>query len=103
MSRPTSADGSRPTPKALRKQKLAYYGLEESMLDNLRSLDVDEALWRIQHELDTGVKFLQERTDFILAETVACRDLPQPRRLRPVGAIPIIVELGQRRSGTRLA
>lgn len=52
------------------------FGILESDLKALRALPPDEAEWRIIHEHNVCADFLEQRTDFIMAECVNNRISP---------------------------
>lgn len=75
------------TPEAERARLLKEFGLAEWYIENLKSLDVEEATWRINHEHKVITAIFQRKRQWLLDECVYnrpdVRRKPKPPRRKP--------------------
>lgn len=99
MSHPKVDEGL--TPEAQRRKALVYLGLDEEILDQLRALDPEETLWRIDLDRKVALRYVEQRYAFMVQDTITDRPKEKPKRKRSTP--PIVMEETPRLSGTRLA
>lgn len=71
----TLMDERQMTPQTERKMILQGFQLEADYVAHLRTLDLDEAEWRIRHEHKVMVQHSKRRMEFLLAEMKGEHDL----------------------------
>jgi hypothetical protein len=72
------------SPAAERRRLLRAMGFDEEYLISLREVDPEEAQWRIDHEFNVGVQFLEKRRQFLVVECIENRQHPKRRQRKTV-------------------